>query len=73
MAQTVVCPYCTGRVGHMRGQSLDEALERHLRVGCPSPMVKPKQMKQTNGVSPVAAPKRVRLIPRADPPKSRKR
>jgi hypothetical protein len=46
----------------MRGQTLDEALERHLRVGCPSPMVKNVPLPK-----PLVA-KRVRVIPRSDVP-----
>lgn len=86
MPQTVVCPHCTGKVGHMRGQSLDDALERHLRVGCPSPMVKPAKLAPvaqlaeapdsssgSAGSTPAGGtPKRVRMIP-AGPTKSRKR
>ena len=82
MAQTVVCPHCTGRVGHLRGQSLEDALERHLRVGCPSPMVKPKREPDKRGESlslpesgpaPALVVKQVRYIPRQTTPKRRKR
>jgi hypothetical protein len=73
MASTILCPSCKGQVGHMRGQSLPDALERHL-PHCPGNHMVVKRKPPTIDVPLPEPPKpRVRVIPRADPPKKRKR
>lgn len=74
MAKTILCPFCKGQVGHSRGQTLPDALERHL-PSCPGVVTVAKRKPPVVDVPlPEPPPKpRVRVIPRGDPPKSRKR
>jgi len=73
MASTILCPSCKGQVGHMRGQSLQDALERHL-PHCPGNHVVVKRKQAPVVEVPLPEKPRVRVIPREDPPtKKRKR
>jgi hypothetical protein len=63
---TIDCPHCHGRVGHARGQTLEEALEKHIRLSHtvaklkPNPAPDPFAM-EAPAETPVTLPKLVRI------------
>jgi len=63
---TIECPHCKGRVGHARGQSLPDALARHIELSHTiNKAAKPKAAEPAESPpeTPVRSPQRYVRIP----------